>query len=93
MQSSLGENGGAKLDAGERVTWYHWVVVIIASAGWLFDCMDQRIFVLSRAPAVKELIHWDERRGPLAADDTELVLVRLGTPLRVDRRLLPQGFE
>ena len=30
-----------------------------------------------------------DRRGPLAADDTELVLVRLGTPLAVDRRLLP----
>jgi hypothetical protein len=29
------------------------------------------------------------RGGPLAADDTELVLVRLGTPLDADRRLLP----
>jgi hypothetical protein len=27
--------------------------------------------------------------GPLAADDTEIILVRLGTPLEVDRRLLP----
>ena len=30
-----------------------------------------------------------DRSGPLAADDTELVLVRFGTPLAVDRRLLP----
>jgi hypothetical protein len=30
-----------------------------------------------------------DRSGPLAADDTELILVRLGTPLAVDRRLLP----
>ena len=30
-----------------------------------------------------------DRTGPLAADDTELILVRLGTPLAVDRRLLP----
>ena len=29
------------------------------------------------------------RQGPLAADDTELVLVRLGTPLDADPRLLP----
>ena len=29
-----------------------------------------------------------DRRGPLAADDTELVLVRLGAPLAVDGRLL-----
>ena len=40
----------------ERVTIYHWMVVIIASAGWLFDCMDQRIFNLARQPAMKELL-------------------------------------
>jgi len=38
------------------VTWYHWVVVLVASSGWLFDCMDQRIFVLSREPAMQELL-------------------------------------
>lgn len=40
----------------EGVTAYHWLVVIIASCGWLFDCMDQRIFALSREPAVRELL-------------------------------------
>jgi len=30
-----------------------------------------------------------DRSGPLATDDTELILVRLGAPLPVDRRLLP----
>jgi len=30
-----------------------------------------------------------DRSGPLAADDTELILVRFGTPFAVDRRLLP----
>jgi hypothetical protein len=30
-----------------------------------------------------------DRSGPLAADDTEMILIRLGTPLDVDRRLLP----
>jgi len=30
-----------------------------------------------------------DRGGPLAADNTELILVRLGAPLDVDRRLLP----
>ena len=38
------------------VTFYHWLVVIIASCGWLFDCMDQRIFILSRAYALKEVM-------------------------------------
>ncbi|MGC9329614.1 MAG: MFS transporter, partial [Candidatus Hinthialibacter sp.] len=40
----------------EGVTPYHWLVVIIASCGWLFDCMDQRIFALSREPAIRELL-------------------------------------
>jgi len=31
----------------------------------------------------------DGRAGPLAPDATEMILVRLGTPLRMDRRLLP----
>src|SRR5262249_16375222 len=34
---------------------YHWWVLLVASAGWLFDTMDQRIFVLSRSAAVTHL--------------------------------------
>jgi MFS family permease len=40
----------------EGVTVYHWMVLILASCGWLFDCMGQRIFVLAREPAMKELL-------------------------------------
>ena len=40
----------------EGVTPYHWLVVIIASCGWLFDCMDRRLFVLARESALKELL-------------------------------------
>jgi MFS family permease len=40
----------------EGVTFYHWAVVILASCGWLFDCMGQRIFVLAREPALRELL-------------------------------------
>ncbi len=46
----------------EGVTPYHWLVVIIASCGWLFDCMDQRIFVLAREPAMKSLLATDPAR-------------------------------
>jgi predicted MFS family arabinose efflux permease len=45
----------------EPVTFYHWLVVIIASAGWLFDCMDQRLFILARESALTDLL------GPTAA--------------------------
>jgi len=40
----------------EGVTTYHWLVLILASCGWLFDCMGQRIFVLAREPALRELL-------------------------------------
>lgn len=40
----------------DGVSSYHWLVVIIASCGWLFDCMDQRLFVLARESALKELL-------------------------------------
>lgn len=40
----------------DDVTRYHWLVVIIASCGWLFDCMDQRLFILARESALKELL-------------------------------------
>ena len=43
-------------DTSEKVTFYHWLVVIIASCGWLFDCMDQRLFILARESALKELL-------------------------------------
>jgi len=47
----------------EGVTSYHWLVLILAASGWLFDCMGQRIFVLARQPALKELL------GATATDD------------------------
>ena len=43
----------------EGVTPYQWLVVIIASCGWLFDCMDQRIFILARQSALTELLQDD----------------------------------
>ena len=48
------------------VNKYHWLVVIIASAGWLFDCMDQAIFSLSRESAINELIRGDTSKSAVA---------------------------
>jgi len=35
---------------------YHWWVLMVAVLGWLFDGMDQRLFVLARTPAIRELL-------------------------------------
>jgi MFS family permease len=48
----------------DGVTPYHWLVVIIASAGWLFDCMDQRLFILGRESALTELLRHDPGAAP-----------------------------
>jgi len=45
---------------------YHWWVLIVATLGWMFDTMDQRIFVLARGPAMKDLMP----AGTAAADVT-----------------------
>ncbi|HEX8915892.1 MAG TPA: MFS transporter, partial [Humisphaera sp.] len=37
------------------LTGYHWFVFLIASAAWMFDCMDQRIFSQVRQSALTEL--------------------------------------
>src|SRR3954469_4187028 len=36
---------------------YHWFVIIVASAAWFFDCLDQRLFSLARIPALASLMH------------------------------------
>lgn len=38
------------------MTRYHWFVLLVAALGWLFDCLDQQLFTLSRVPALKELL-------------------------------------
>ncbi|MCS7310357.1 MAG: MFS transporter [Armatimonadetes bacterium] len=40
----------------EGVTGYHWLVLVVACFGWLFDTMDQWLYVFSRQPALRELL-------------------------------------
>src|SRR6266540_3380728 len=39
-----------------ELTRYHWFVLSVAALGWLFDTMDQQLFVLARTPALKALV-------------------------------------
>src|SRR6187399_1504370 len=52
---------------------YHWFVLIVAALGWLFDCLDQQLFILARAPAMRELL-----RQPDIADPVEKARVFKG---------------
>lgn len=55
------------------LTRYQWLVFVIASLGWSFDCMDQQIFNLARMPALHDLLRFPEGTGSevIAASVTE----------------------
>ncbi|HEV7402698.1 MAG TPA: MFS transporter [Chthoniobacteraceae bacterium] len=38
------------------LTRYHWFVFAVASLAWLFDCLDQQIFLLARKSALENLL-------------------------------------
>ncbi|RIK85091.1 MAG: MFS transporter [Planctomycetota bacterium] len=38
------------------MTRYHWFVLLVAALGWLFDCLDQQLFVLARPAAMRDLL-------------------------------------
>jgi MFS family permease len=38
------------------LTGYHWFVFGMASLAWLFDCLDQQLFILARPAAMKALL-------------------------------------
>jgi len=63
---------GGKPNDAKLGPWYRqldrqqWIVVLAAAMGWLFDAMDQRIFILARSPAIADLM------GPTAGDRTEM---------------------
>jgi MFS family permease len=44
---------------------YQWFVFFVAALGWLFDCLDQQLFILARKPAMVALLH-------TAPDDTRV---------------------
>src|SRR5205085_12033345 len=49
-------------ESSGRLAWwrelngYQWWVLAVAALGWLFDTMDQRLFILAREPALRQLL-------------------------------------
>src|SRR5205823_7848333 len=58
-----GASLSAALSPSGDVPWwklldrYHWFVFFVAALGWLFDCLDQQLFILARKPAMVALLH------------------------------------
>lgn len=40
----------------KQLTSYHWFVFSMACLAWLFDCLDQQLFLLARGSAMKALL-------------------------------------
>ena len=59
MSGDLPRSGDAPQASGpwwSELNRYHWFVLIVAALGWLFDCLDQQLFILARGPAMAELL-------------------------------------
>jgi MFS family permease len=53
---------------------YNWFVFVVASLAWLFDCLDQQVFNLSRDGAVEDLLGDKSKAIELAAYTTSFFL-------------------
>jgi MFS family permease len=66
------EETGAKLpdDPNDTRPWYklltryHWFVLVVAALGWLFDCLDQQLFILARPQAMADLLSYMKKDNP-----------------------------
>ncbi len=54
---------------------YHWQVFVIASLAWLFDCLDQQVFNLSRDGAVEDLVINKSHAIEMASYTTSVLLI------------------
>jgi MFS family permease len=43
----------------DGLSGYHWFVLSVAALGWLFDCLDQQLFLMARIPAMRDLLPAD----------------------------------
>jgi MFS family permease len=56
IQAKSGTPATAPGNWWQEMTGHHWWVLLVATLGWLFDSMDQRLFVLARTPALRQLL-------------------------------------
>ncbi|MDR2114900.1 MAG: MFS transporter [Planctomycetaceae bacterium] len=54
---------------------YHWIVFVVCSLGWAFDCLDQHLFTYVRAAALGELIKVD------SASDRAILYATIATSI------------
>lgn len=63
MSAPSASRPDASLPWWRQLNGYHWFVFAMASLAWLFDCLDQQLFIIARNFALKALM-------PAASDGT-----------------------
>lgn len=58
-----GPDLSASLPWYRGLTWHHWFVLAVCWLGWLFDTMDQQLFIMARTPATRDLLGTAAARG------------------------------
>ncbi|MCB9950520.1 MAG: MFS transporter [Planctomycetaceae bacterium] len=77
------ENAVPESEADRGKPWYrllnryHVFVLVVAALGWLFDCLDQQLFILARPAAMKELVVAEDY-PKLSADELNLKRRQMG---------------
>ncbi len=56
MSSPIASSQAVSTAWWQNLSSYHWFVFVMAALAWLFDCLDQQIFILFREDALKSLI-------------------------------------
>jgi MFS family permease len=62
-----------------ELTRYHWFVLAVCTLGWMFDCLDQQLFIIVRKDAVEALVDKPEAIETFTTLATSVLLVGWAT--------------
>ena len=62
-----------------ELSGYHWFVLAVCTLGWLFDCLDQQLFIIARASAVGDLLPRGAQLETYTTLSTSLLLIGWAT--------------
>lgn len=62
-----------------ELTGYHWFVFVVCTLAWMFDCLDQRFFIIARGRALEDLLGSPDRVKWYGSVATALLLAGWAT--------------
>lgn len=62
-----------------ELTGYHWFVFTVCTLSWMFDCLDQRFFIMARSDALTDLLGGSGEVKWYGSVATAMLLIGWGT--------------